>query len=65
MMRLGRILCINLVEGTGLILDENDQDITFLLEGLNQKVRLSDEVRFEIAITSLGLIATNINPIVF
>ncbi|KQM78529.1 hypothetical protein ASE74_13585 [Pedobacter sp. Leaf216] len=59
-MRKGKILSVDEARGHGLIEDENEQEIIFNLESLNTKVDVSDEVLFEIDLSSSGLVAIDI-----
>lgn len=60
-MRKGVILRIDQLIGCGYIQDENEQDIAFCLKNLNETIRISDTVEFEIELTQHGLTAININ----
>lgn len=59
-MRRGKILRINLSEGCGFILDENNEEIVFQLKILDKSIGISDDVLFEIIFKDGGLSAINI-----
>lgn len=59
-MRKGKILSVDPVGGHGLIEDENEQEIKFILDSLSIEVDVRDEVRFEIAMGISGLIAVDL-----
>jgi len=63
MIRKGRIQNFNSFNGLGIIIDENDQEISFSVERLKEWPRANEEVTFDIALTALGLMATDIVPI--
>ena len=63
MIRKGRIQTFNKFNGLGIIIDENDQEISFSVESLVEWPRADEEVTFDIALTALGLMATDIIPI--
>lgn len=59
-MRKGIVILIDPVSDKGYIVDENEQDIPFLLSSLNKAVEVGDRVMFEITLSQSGLIATNV-----
>ncbi|WP_316845599.1 hypothetical protein [Pedobacter psychrodurus] len=63
MIRKGRIQTIDKFSGTGVIVDENDQEISFSVEDLIEWPIKSAEVAFDIALTALGLMAIDIIPL--
>jgi hypothetical protein len=60
MIRKGRIQTINKFSGLGVIVDDNDQEISFSVECLVDWPSKDEEVTFDISLTALGLMATNI-----
>jgi len=63
MIRKGRVQTFNKFDGIGTIVDENDQEISFSVESLIEWPRANEEVTFDIALTALGLMATDIVPL--
>lgn len=63
MIRKGRIQTIDKFSGTGVIVDENDQEISFSVEDLIEWPIKSVEVAFDIVLTALGLMAVDIIPL--
>lgn len=59
-MRRGKIISIDTASGTGLIIDENDQEITFNMKATDILFNISDVVQFEIELTPNGLEALRI-----
>ncbi|MDQ0964918.1 hypothetical protein QFZ20_000321 [Flavobacterium sp. W4I14] len=59
-MRKGKILSVDPAGGHGLIEDENEQEIKFILDSLSIQVDVTDEVKFEIAMGICGLIAVDL-----
>ncbi|UKT64662.1 hypothetical protein [Pedobacter mucosus] len=59
-MRKGRITQANPSEIRGFIQDENEQEISFILNNLDANINVTDNVLFEIQLTEFGLTATNI-----
>lgn len=49
--------------GTGVIVDENDQEISFAVERLIEWPTQDEQVTFDIVLTALGLMATDIVPV--
>lgn len=60
-MRQGIITRLLASEGVGIIEDENEQDIEFSLKESRVRMKEGDRVHFEIALTAIGLIATQID----
>lgn len=58
--RRGEIICIDFEEGLGTIIDENHQDIQFLLDEVSDPINLSVKVLFEIDLTEKGLVAVKV-----
>jgi cold shock CspA family protein len=63
MIRKGWVLSINKFNGVGVIVDENEQEISFLVEHPMEWPAEGEQVRFDIVLTALGLMATNIVPV--
>ena len=59
-MRKGIVILIDPVSDKGYIVDENEQDIPFLLSSLTKAVEVGDRVLFEITLSQSGLMATNV-----
>ncbi|WP_316799573.1 hypothetical protein [Pedobacter frigidisoli] len=59
-MRKGIVILIDPVSDKGYIIDENEQDIPFLLSSLNKAVEVGDRVLFEITLSKSGLMAKNV-----
>jgi len=59
-VRRGKIISIDTASGTGLIIDENDQEITFNMKATDILFNISDVVQFEIELTPNGLEALRI-----
>lgn len=58
--RRGEIICIDFEEGLGTIIDENHQDIQFLLDEVSDPINLNVKVLFEIDLTEKGLVAVKV-----
>ncbi|KLT64294.1 hypothetical protein [Pedobacter sp. BMA] len=56
-MRKGRIISIDNIDQTGMIIDENEQEIPFHANPKGHNLKLNDNVIFEIALTISGLSA--------
>ena len=59
-LRVGTIVYIDSEKQSGVIVDENAQDITFRMEFVNDLVKVDDQVSFEITLDD-GLKAINIS----
>lgn len=59
-LRVGTIVYIDSEKQSGVIVDENAQDITFSMEFVNDLVKVDDQVSFEITLDD-GLKAINIS----
>ena len=59
-LRVGTVICIDNEKKSGVIVDENAQDITFTMEYANDLLKVDDQVSFEITLND-GLKATNIS----
>lgn len=59
-LRVGTITYIDSEKQSGVIVDENAQDITFSMEFVNGFVKVDDQVSFEITLED-GLKAVNIS----
>ena len=60
-MRKGIVRGINPIFGTGIIEDENEQEITFCLsQQLDESIGIDDHVEFDIVMSPHGLIANNV-----
>lgn len=59
-LRVGTIVYIDSEKQSGVIVDENAQDITFSMEFVNDFVKVDDQVSFEITLDD-GLKAINIS----
>jgi len=60
MSRVGTIKTINPLQKRGCIIDDNDQEIDFeIVEGFPD-FQIGQGVRFQIKLTTLGLMATNL-----
>jgi len=59
-LRVGTIVYIDSEKQSGVIIDENAQDITFSMEFVNDLVKVDDQVSFEITLED-GLKAINIS----
>jgi len=59
-LRVGTIVYIDGKKQSGVIVDENAQDITFCMEFVNDFVKVDDQVSFEITLDN-GLKAINIS----
>lgn len=59
-LRVGTIVYIDSEKQSGVIVDENAQDITFSMEFVNDFVKVDDQVSFEIILDD-GLKAINIS----
>lgn len=59
-MRKGKIASINVIDKSGVILDENDQEVPFYFETLKEVLGISEEVEFEIKLTEKGLAAVKV-----
>lgn len=60
-MRTGIIQSIDDKDASGVILDENDQEVLFSLYDLEASILPYDRVHFEILLTRYGLRATHIS----
>ncbi len=58
--RKGEVFLIDVEHGTGVIIDENSQDIQFRLETAPGNIELHSKVIFDIQLTAKGLSAMNI-----
>jgi len=63
MSRIGTINHINFQDRIGEIVDEHDQDIAFLLIDEYCSLHIGERVCFEIELTNIGLLATNIKKL--
>jgi len=59
-MRVGKIISLEDGASKGVLLDENDQEIQFIVETFDQEVSLHDIVRFKIELFGEGLLAVGI-----
>lgn len=59
-MRTGKIIFLEEGEHKGILMDENDQEIEFLVHTFAQKVSLHDIVQYRIELFDEGLIAVGI-----
>ncbi|MCX2475025.1 hypothetical protein OQZ33_11845 [Pedobacter sp. MC2016-05] len=59
-LRVGTIVYIDSEKQSGVIVDENAQDITFSMEFVNDFVKVDDQVSFEITLDD-SLKAINIS----
>jgi len=59
-MMKGKIASINVIDKSGIILDENIQDVPFYFENLMEVFGISEEVEFEIKLTEKGLAAVKV-----
>ena len=59
-LRVGTIVYIDSEKQSGVIVDENAQDITFSMEFVNDLLKVDDQVSFEITLDD-GLKAVNIS----
>ncbi|UKT62987.1 hypothetical protein [Pedobacter mucosus] len=59
-MRLGKIIFLDETEARGIIEDENEQEIPFLLDNSEERLSMADHVYFEITLAKYGLTAINI-----
>ena len=59
-MMKGKIASINVIDKSGIILDENNQDVPFYFENLMEVLGISEEVEFEIKLTEKGLAAVKV-----
>ena len=59
-MRIGKIIFLEEGEQKGILLDENDQEIEFLVHTFAQRVSLHDIVKFKIKLFDEGLLAIGI-----
>ena len=62
-MRKGVLISTNPQEGSGKIIDENEQDIHCCLKDLGTDIQIGDPIIFNIKLTSYGLTAVNISKI--
>lgn len=62
MNRYGLIFALDIAKRTGVIIDSNQQDISFSDDNI-QNVCLGDIVSFDIESESWGLCATKVKPI--
>jgi len=58
--RRGDVIQIDIDQCYGIIIDENGQDIRFLLSEMSGEVGINSKVIFEIELSRHGLVATNI-----
>jgi len=59
-MRVGKIIFLEEGEQKGILLDENDQEIEFLVHTFAQRVSLNDIVKYRIELFDEGLLAVGI-----
>lgn len=59
-MRVGKVIFLEEGEQKGILLDENDQEIEFLVHTFAQKVNLHDIVKYKIELFDEGLLAVGI-----
>jgi len=59
-MRVGKVIFLEEGEQKGILLDENDQEIEFLVHTFAQKVNLHDIVKYRIELFDEGLLAVGI-----
>lgn len=59
-MRIGKIIFLKEGGNKGILLDENDQEIEFLVHTFAQRVSLHDIVKYRIELFDEGLIAVGI-----
>ncbi|MDY0907684.1 hypothetical protein [Pedobacter sp. CFBP9032] len=62
-LRFGKIVRMDNSEKYGVILDNNCQDIHFILINLTESIKVNDQVSFEIDLGEDGLIATKVSLI--
>ncbi|MFD2287177.1 hypothetical protein GJU39_21105 [Pedobacter petrophilus] len=62
-MRKGILISINPNEGSGKIIDANEQDIHCCLKDLGTNIQVGDPIIFNIKLTSYGLTAVDISKI--
>ena len=60
MRRIGKIVSINQRDGSGKIIDTNDQDIPFFFTSTDQIFETFEWIEFDIILTDRGLSAVNI-----
>lgn len=58
--RRGEIIHIDFEHGLGTIIDENGQDIQFLLDEVSDQINLNAKVVFEIDLSDQGLVAVKV-----
>lgn len=58
--RKGEVILIDIEQGYGIIVDENGQDILFLLSKTSRHMNLNSKVIFEIVLSSKGLTAVDV-----
>lgn len=58
--RRGEIIHIDFEYGLGTIIDENGQDIQFLLDEVSDQINLNAKVVFEIDLSDQGLVAVKV-----
>lgn len=59
-MRKGIVKGINPIFGSGIIEDENEQEIAFCLSQVYEDIHINDAVEFDIVMSSHGLIANDV-----
>ena len=58
--RKGEVILIDIEQGYGIIVDENGQDILFLLSHTSRHMNINSKVIFEIVLSSKGLTAVDV-----
>lgn len=62
-MRHGTVILVDLSKSQGIILDENEQEITFCLNALLKEVELFEAVKFQIELVNNHLAAVNVRTL--